>query len=224
DAIEQAIDAAFDDIDEGEEAGNGWSDFIDEEENIPELKSNEPEQKADTNVEAATEIESYTEAEYDESDSETADLPEDSEPEPEIESVTEIESMPEDSEPVLESEPAPEAEPVPEMEIEKEEEIVLPVTSDTSSPVVFTEPPLDDDIDDNDGKKEVMAAKNPKPIMAEPTIPIKKVMPKKDNAISNDHHIANFKKMDRIASKPEVANDKKVSAGSFVAYRPQFER
>ncbi|MBQ9539479.1 MAG: efflux RND transporter permease subunit, partial [Treponema sp.] len=137
DAIEQAIDAAFDDIDEGEEAGNGWSDFIDEEENIPELKSNEPEQEADTNVEAATEIESYTEAEYDESDSETADLPEDSEPEPEIEaepeidstpdtelesvpelnsepepeieSVTEIESMPEDSEPVLESEPAPEA-------------------------------------------------------------------------------------------------------------------
>ena len=49
-------------------------------------------------------------------------------------------------------------------------------------------------------------------------------MPKKDNAVSNDHHVANFKRMNRIAAIPSVANDKKVSAGSFVAYKPPRDR
>ena len=56
------------------------------------------------------------------------------------------------------------------------------------------------------------------------SVPIQKVMPKKDNAVPNDHHIANFKKMNRIASRPSVANDKKASAGSFVAYKPASNR
>ena len=53
---------------------------------------------------------------------------------------------------------------------------------------------------------------------------VRKVMPKKDNAVSNDHHVANFKRMNRIAAIPSVANDKKVSAGSFVAYKPTRDR
>ena len=63
------------------------------------------------------------------------------------------------------------------------------------------------------------------PASPEPApLPLQKVMPKKDNATPNDHHIANFKKMNRIASRPSVANDKKVSAGSFVAYKPASSR
>lgn len=54
----------------------------------------------------------------------------------------------------------------------------------------------------------------------EPVKPRAKVMPKKEELVSNDHHIAEFKLMDRIAAKHSVRNHKKVSSGSFVAYRP----
>lgn len=54
--------------------------------------------------------------------------------------------------------------------------------------------------------------------------PLQKVMPKKENLVPNDHHIAHIKKLNRIAANPDVANDRKVSAGSFVGYQPASRR
>lgn len=147
------------------------------------------------------------------------------EPVPEIAEAT----LPVEEEPV----PDEEEEPVPTMELEsasvKEPEPGIEETSPASAPIVEPEPVP---------AVEPAPATEPKPVPAvvEP-VPqqktqepepaprqIRKVMPKKDNAAPNDHHIANFKRMNRIAARPSVANDKKVSAGSFVAYKPASSR
>ncbi|MCR5621942.1 MAG: hypothetical protein K6G18_08795, partial [Treponema sp.] len=119
-------------------------------------------------------------------------------------------SAPEPAVPALsDAEPAPTAIPTPAMStpVAAPEPAVPTASSTESAPSAPASP-----------EPNAEPASKPAPL------PLQKVMPKKDNATPNDHHIANFKKMNRIASRPSVANDKKVSAGSFVAYKPASSR
>lgn len=171
---------------------------------------------------------------------EVAEFSEEQEPEPEESAVAE-------AEPEYEPEQEITVPVIPDLDPEVFAAVPEPEPLYTRQETVPTEPPLED------AEAEAAPAASPAPAVKaspepalqaapvvqpqaepapaaqepraeEPLPPLQKVMPKKENLVPNDHHVAHIKKLNRIAANPDVANDRKVSAGSFVGYQPASRR
>lgn len=165
---------------------------------------------------------------------EAAEFSEEQEPEPEESAVAE-------AEPEYEPEQEITVPVIPDLDPEVFAAVPEPEPLYTRQETVPTEPPLEDT--EAEAAPAVKASPEPalqaapvvrpqpEPAPAaqaaraeEPLPPLQKVMPKKENLVPNDHHVARIKKLNRIAANPDVANDRKVSAGSFVGYQPASRR
>ena len=163
------------------------------------------------------------------------ELTEEAEPLPELEHEPEPEPFPEPSytpqeavsnEPPLEdTEPEAEAEPAVQPA-----PVVKPAPAASPAPVAKAspEPAVQAAPVVLPQAKPAPAAKSAPVSQAaraeEPRPPLQKVMPKQEKLVPNDHHVARIKKLNRIAANPDVANDRKVSAGSFIGYQPSSRR